>query len=72
MENLEGVSIRKVKTNDAKTLYSLIDESRKEIRKYLPWVDTTNSVLDEENFIKYALSQNQNGTLYPCVIIWNN
>lgn len=72
MENLKGVSIRKVKTNDAKTLYSLIDESRKEIRKYLPWVDTTNSVLDEENFIKYALSQNQNGTLYPCVIIWNN
>lgn len=72
MKELKNVLIRKIKIEDSEILYALINESRGDIGKYLPWVDTTNSVSDEENFIKYALSQNQNGNLYPYVIIWND
>lgn len=48
MEKLENVLIRKVRIKDAEALYTLINKSRDNIGKYLPWVDDTNSIMDEE------------------------
>lgn len=72
MGKLENVLIRKVRIKDAEALYTLINESRDNIGKYLPWVDDTNSIMDEEKFINYALTQNENCKLYPYVVIWND
>lgn len=71
MKSQKKIVIRMVKSDDAQKLYTLVDSSRKSIGQYLPWVDDTQSAIDEAKFINYALSQNELKRLYPYVILWD-
>ncbi|KRL04484.1 GNAT family N-acetyltransferase [Liquorilactobacillus oeni] len=53
---------------DAKKLYELIEHSRQEMQKWLPWVKKTLSAADEEAFILYSLGRIQDGKLWSMTI----
>lgn len=60
--------LREVHPNDTNELYSLINENRSHIGKWLPWVSRTTSVEDIENFIRSAQNQIRNGQGPTCCV----
>ena len=46
----------------AEQLFQVIDENRTYLSKYLPFIDDTNTVQDETEFIKLMLAQHARGT----------
>jgi ribosomal-protein-serine acetyltransferase len=53
----------------ARALFALLDESRSELRKWLPFIDATTSVPDIETFIRSGLTRFANGN-GPELGIW--
>jgi ribosomal-protein-serine acetyltransferase len=58
----DGLTIRLLEESDAAELLALIDGSREELRKWLPWVDKTRTQKDSLVFIQGALDQRKNCT----------
>lgn len=50
----EEITLRLLDVKDAHELFRLTDRSREYLREWLPWVDETRTVLDSEDFIRYA------------------
>lgn len=59
----EDLELRLLEESHAEELFLLIDQSRKYLRKWLPWVDLTKEVADSKSFIDSGLKQfnNNNG-----------
>ncbi len=53
----EKTYLRKLETRDAPALFKLVDSSREELRRWLPWLDDNKSVKDSEAFIRSSLAQ---------------
>lgn len=53
----------------ATDLFWAIDNDRTELEKWLPWVKETNTVKDEENFLKYVQAQNEQQKMLALTII---
>lgn len=50
----ERVILRRHKAELAQTMFDYVNKDRIRLRVHLPWVDSTNSVDDEANFIHFA------------------
>ena len=46
-----GIEIRQVQPHDADTIFRSVEENRAYLRKWLPWVDPTQSAADVLEFI---------------------
>jgi ribosomal-protein-serine acetyltransferase len=57
------VDIREYKIEDAQKLFELIDKNRKHLYRFI-WVDSIQSVIDVEDFIKRSINLKQYGTGY--------
>lgn len=57
------LELRLLVGRDAAELFALTDQNRDHLRRYLPWVDQTRSLLDTSDFIRSSLQQlaNDNG-----------
>jgi ribosomal-protein-serine acetyltransferase len=53
----EDISLSIISPFDAEELFSLVDENREYLRKYLPWVDDTKTIDDSRSFINLALKR---------------
>ncbi|MBE39557.1 MAG: RimJ/RimL family protein N-acetyltransferase [Euryarchaeota archaeon] len=47
----EDLNLRAARLDDASELFRVVNKNRKFLRKHLPWLDDTNSVSDETDFI---------------------
>ena len=47
----EDLNLRAARLNDADDLFKVVNKNRKFLRNHLPWLDDTNSVSDESDFI---------------------
>ena len=47
----EDLNLRTARLDDASELFRVVNKNRKFLRKHLPWLDDTNSVSDETDFI---------------------
>jgi len=48
----ERIVLKKHSLELAKTMFEYVDKDRERLREFLPWVDATKSVQDEEGYIK--------------------
>lgn len=53
----DDIELRPFQMHHAETLFVLVDNIRDYLRRWLPWVDSTLNVTDEENFIRMSLDQ---------------
>jgi len=58
----ETVILREFKTEDAESLFELIDRSRNHLKEWLPWVDEVKSVKDSQGFITFAQEEAECGS----------
>ena len=60
----EYVILRPLKLSDAQDSFDLVCKNRKNLKRWLPWVDFINSVTDEANFIKESIAARMKGEKY--------
>lgn len=54
--NLDGeITLKVLEESEAKELFQLTDQSREQLRMWLPWVDMTTNVSDTKTFIQLGL-----------------
>jgi RimJ/RimL family protein N-acetyltransferase len=53
----EKVNLKKHSFELAKTMFEYVDKDRERLRVFLPWVDATKTIQDEENYIKFTHKQ---------------
>ncbi len=53
----DGLELRQIELADAEELFAVVDANRRHLREWLPWLDDTNSVEDEESFITTTREQ---------------
>jgi RimJ/RimL family protein N-acetyltransferase len=58
------VVLRKHEASLAKTMFDAVNHDRSRLRVYLPWVDLTKTVADEENYIRLMSEAWVKGTHY--------
>ncbi len=65
-ENIEGelVIIKQHQPHEAKALFDLVDRDRERLRKFLPWVDSTQTLQDEKNYIGNCLDSWDQQTIF--------
>lgn len=51
----EDISLKLPALTDAQALFELTEQSRVHLREWLPWLDSTTSVEDTKNFIRFSL-----------------
>ncbi len=60
-----------IRRSHANELFALTDKNRRYLRKWLPWVDSTRTVADTENFVKHSQRQKRTKTGIQFVIKYN-
>lgn len=60
--------LRLVEPADAKELLAVINRNRADLRRWLPWLDATQTVEDEEAFIARDLARRKSEGAFHCVI----
>ena len=65
----QNISLRTVQVDDAAALYRLIEQTRDQLSRFLPWGETTRSVDDERKFLKYCQIRIAEKALWPVVIL---
>lgn len=58
----DGIELVLTTTADAPAAFAVIDAERVRLREWLPWVDTTTSVEDEQGFLETLEFANQEGS----------
>lgn len=66
----EDLLLRPVQPGDAEAIFTLTDKDRPYLREWLPWVDSTKTIEDSLNYIKFSQSGEKAGTLLNLAIIW--
>lgn len=51
----EDVSLKLVDVNDAEKIFALTENSRKHLREWLPWLDSTTKVEDTKAFLRMSM-----------------
>ncbi|MFD1125353.1 GNAT family N-acetyltransferase [Lentilactobacillus raoultii] len=67
--NQHQVSLLLPEKNQAAALFEAVQADRKELRKWMPWVDDTKSERAEAKFIKYIQGQMVNGKVFMLTIV---
>jgi len=73
--NFEIISIdkhlhlRQMQREDVNDLFTLVDNNREYLSKWLPWVDATKKPTDTASFVSSTLEARQNGSAYEYGII---
>ncbi|KAA8455749.1 GNAT family N-acetyltransferase [Weissella paramesenteroides] len=57
---------------DAEAMFQLIDESRKELEMWLPWVSYTKAIADEEKFLYEVMRHFGTGYSLNLIILYEN
>ena len=58
----EEIQLRIRLISESKALYDLVDQNRRHLRTWFPWVDQTNSENDIRRFIERGLEKFESGT----------
>lgn len=66
----EDTELRLHQDRHAEELFALVDRNREYLREWLPWLDSTITVEDEQAFIKASLEAFARGQLLP-LGIWH-
>lgn len=53
------ILLERIQVNDAATIFYAIDQNRSHLEKWLPFVDSTNEIIDSESFIKNVISHRE-------------
>jgi ribosomal-protein-serine acetyltransferase len=53
----EHLSLKQSQFTDAEELFKIVDKNRVHLQPWLSWVETTNSVEDSENFLRFVDKQ---------------
>ena len=48
---MNNITLKKAEIEDAELIYKLINESRENLRQWLPWVDISKSPIFTENYL---------------------
>lgn len=65
----EQLHLRQMQQEDSGVLFSLVDNNREYLGRWLPWVQETNEPADTAAFIAKTLEARQNGSAYEYGII---
>lgn len=57
----EDIELRLLGPEYSEAFFSAVDQNRQFLREWLPWVDSTISVKDTENFLRAAAAQYESG-----------
>lgn len=68
----EDIYLKQLELIDAERMYPLIEESRVDLQKWLPWVKESRNVQDTEKFISYALEEYEKNKCLHAVIIYQD
>lgn len=66
----EELALKLVTIQDASRIFELTDESRAHLKEWLPWLDTTTTVQDSENYIKFSLQTFANNKGLSAAIVY--
>jgi len=64
----EFLRLKEPAVTDASALYTLIEQDRSLLEKWLPWADSMQSVADEAAFLQYSQQRNADHQLWLRVI----
>lgn len=65
------LELRPVEPSHAQQLFAVIDRNRAHLRRWLPWVDATKSIDDEQAFITRDLARRKTDGAFHCAIFEN-
>lgn len=69
----EKLSLKERQTEDAQELFDLVDKNRERLRVYMPWIDSTLSVKDTEEYILKNIEKHKEvGNVYDFGICYEN
>lgn len=68
----EDITLRMLRTEEAPTLFEVVDENRKHLREWLPWLDVNQSIKDSESFIESSHAQYKNDLGFMCGIFFKD
>ena len=71
--NIEkNLKLELILDNHSQSLFELVNDNRRHLREWLPFVDQMKSVEFSQNFVKGSMQRNKEGIEYAFVIIENN
>lgn len=68
----KDLSLELLKDSHAEELFALTDKNRKYLKKWLPWVDGTQTSADTKNFIKFSKKQKRFNKGFQFTIKYKN
>ena len=70
INQLEDLSLRLVRPEDAPEIFSLVDGSRVSLREFLPWLDHNKTVQDTEKFLESCVIAMENKKSFTFAIVY--
>ena len=64
----DEVTLRQLDLPHTEALFRLVDSNRAHLRRWLPWVDSTQGLKDQRDFIQHCLDQSDGSDGYSCGI----
>ncbi len=64
-----NVKLRMLRLEDAEELFHIVDENRRHLREWLPWLDGNTEVEHTRQFISSALEQHGRNEGFVCAIL---
>ena len=61
-----GIEVRPYRLGDAAALFEVVDGDREHLRRYLHWVDATESATDAARFVRFAVETAEAGKAIHC------
>jgi ribosomal-protein-serine acetyltransferase len=65
----DTLCLRQLQLEEAEHVFSLVDANREYLRKWLPWVDKTQSPQDSKKFITEMIRHRRDGSEYGYAIV---
>lgn len=65
----EHIQLRFVQPDDDLDLFTLVDENREQLEKYMPWAEDTKTAENEHRFLEYCQKQMAKKALWPVTIL---
>jgi ribosomal-protein-serine acetyltransferase len=68
----DSITLELLDDKHAAETFALIDTNRKFLKRWLPWVDSMQTVAHFKNYIAHCKQQHKDGTDFGYVILYNN
>lgn len=68
----EDIQLKILEMRDADDLFNVSDKNREYLRKWLPWVDRTVSVVQTKEFIQFSLNLFADNNGFNCAIYYKD